>query len=117
MTENTEFKDQMRTLIQNVSANPAELEFPTDRWGFTSGIRKEVLKMAATVKGQKDKHDLLVGTLAILVAHIQKRLPIDAETQAKRVAEMQKFEKNRSHLDRISGRQAPLRSSTGESNG
>lgn len=112
MTESTEVsvKDQLRELIKEVSVNPAELKFPTDRWGFTSAIRREVLKQAATVRGQKDKHDLLVGTLAILIAHIQKRLPIDAETQAKKVEDMQRFEQHRVHLDRISGRTAPLRS-------
>ena len=103
-------KASLKYLIQEVSANPAELKFPTDKWGFTSGVRREVLKMASTVRGQKDKHDLLVGTLAILIAHIQKRLPVDAELQAKVLADRAKFEENRSHLDRISGRTAPLRS-------
>src|SRR5690606_23710307 len=105
---NTENKpdnnDTLRDLIATVSANPAELKFPTDKWGFTSGVRREVLKMAATVKGQKDKHDLLVGTLAILIAHIQKRLPVDAATREKALADQAKFAENRQWKDRISGR-------------
>lgn len=65
--------DGIKALIANVSDNPAKVEFPTDKWGFTSAIRKEVLKAASNVKGNEEKHNLLLGTLAILCQHIMVR--------------------------------------------
>lgn len=85
----------IKELVQQVSANPALVQFPTDRWGFTSAVRREVLKQAAMVRGQKDKHDLLVGTLAILLSHVQKRFPVDQANRLKYEADIQKFAQER----------------------
>lgn len=69
--------NSLKALLAAAGPNPAVLKFPTDRWGFTSEIKKSVLKAAATVRGQQDKHDILIGTLAVLIAHIKARLPAD----------------------------------------
>lgn len=74
-----EAKIRFKELLASVPANPADLKFPTDKWGFTSGVRREVLKAASSVRGQEEKHDLLVMTLAILIQHIHARKPKDAE--------------------------------------
>lgn len=99
MADLAEFKE----LIVNVSANPAEIQFPTDKWGFTSAIRKEVLRTAANVKGQKDKHDLLVATMAVLVAHIQKRLPGDVQRRVDAQAAIAKFAAERAPREQLTG--------------
>ena len=74
--------DRIKDLVAQAGANPAELVFPTDKWGFTSDVKKAVLKAAGTVRGQDDKHALLVGTLAVLIKHIQERKVGDAELAA-----------------------------------
>ena len=69
---------QIKDLVANATSNPAELVFPTDKWGFTSEVKKAILKAAGTVRGQDDKHALLVGTLAVLIQHIKLRKGSDA---------------------------------------
>lgn len=82
------FLDQIKALCAKAGRNPATLEFPTDRWGFTSRIKKEVLLSASQVKGQDDKHDLLIGTLAVLMAHVKARKESDAADRL-RLAQLQ----------------------------
>lgn len=72
---------EIATMVRAAGSNPAKLEFPTDPWGFTSAIKTQVLKAASTVKGSDDKHALLVGTLAVLIAHIKARKDSDAHEQ------------------------------------
>lgn len=73
-------------LIKAAGPNAAALEFPTDQWGFTSGLKKEVLKAASSVQGQTEKHELLVGTILVLLAHIKARKDADAEYRLQRLA-------------------------------
>lgn len=95
--------DEIRKLIASTGANPAELKYPIDRWGFTSEIKKVVLKAASSVKGQDDKHELLMGVLAILLAHVKARKGPDAEVQARMFAEQERAAVARRHLERVSG--------------
>lgn len=71
--------DALKEMLKTVSANPAEIKFPKDQWGFTSGVRREVLRACASVRGNDEKHAILVATLAILLQHTHKRLPKDKE--------------------------------------
>ena len=93
--------DQIKELVAAAGDNPATLVFPTDRWGFTSGIKREVLKAASTVRGQDDKHALLVGTLAVLIAHIKKRKAKDEQVQADRMAGIQAARTERAPRERV----------------
>lgn len=86
----------LKDLLAKVGTNPAKLEFPQDRWGFTSAIRKEVLKAASAVKGQDDKHDLLLSTLLVLLTHIKARKDADAANRQKFMKELDK-----AHLERL----------------
>lgn len=86
----------LRDLLAKVGTNPAKLEFPQDRWGFTSAIRKEVLKAASAVKGQDDKHNLLLSTLLVLLTHIKARKDADTENRKKFMSELDK-----AHLERL----------------
>lgn len=87
--DSTAFYEGVKKEIANVSDNVALINFPTDQWGFTSGVRKAVLQAASRVEGQDDKHDLLVGTLSILVAHIRKRKVKDTADRELRFKRMQ----------------------------
>lgn len=77
----------VQELMRDVSANPTLVKWPRDQWGFTSAIKKEVLEAAGKVRGNTDKHDLLLATLAVAIAHIQKRQAKDT----KAVANSRKF--------------------------
>lgn len=70
-------REALGALLANVSVNPALVEFPQDPWGFTRGLRAAILKAASSVKGQQDKQDVLYGTLAVGMKHIQNRLKLD----------------------------------------
>lgn len=93
----TDPMDAVKELVRKAGSNPAELEFPTDPWGFTSGLKQSVLRAAGTVRGQDDKHILLMGTLMVLLAHIRARLPADKEARSNALAaeEAARLERNR----------------------
>lgn len=78
-------KPIVKQLMDEVSANPTEIKWPRDQWGNTTGFKKEFLKAASNVRGNADKHDVLLNTLAVAIAHIQKRRAKDvAYTKASR---------------------------------
>lgn len=56
-----------------VSGNPATLQLPTDRYGLTSAVRKEVLIAAGRLRGHAEKTELLELTLVTLLKHIRAR--------------------------------------------
>ena len=85
----------LKALIAVAGANPATLVFPQDKWGFTSALKKEILKAAGSVKGQDDKHDLLLGTLVVLVTHIKARKDKDAADKVKFMRELEQAHKDR----------------------
>lgn len=49
--------------------NRSLLVFPTDKYGFTSGMRKEMLDAAARIKGDLHKYNLFMETLDIVKSH------------------------------------------------
>ncbi len=110
--------NSLKALLAAAGPNPAALKFPTDRWGFTSEIKKSVLKAAATVRGQQDKHDILIGTLAVLIAHIKARLPEDRKTAEYFMQVEAAATAERLNRERITASPTSLRPSTdGEPNG
>lgn len=89
-------------LLTKVTTNPATLQFPQDSYGFTSEVRKVVLRAASNVKGQDDKHELLINTLAILITHIKLRKDADKAFEQKRLDEIQAAADERAPRERIS---------------
>ena len=71
-----------------VSANPAMVEFPLDRWGMTSELRKAGIRAAQSVRGDPEKQALLVATLRVLAQHSAARVNSDADAVAARVAKI-----------------------------
>lgn len=94
---------QLRELVAAAGANPAALKFPTDKWGFTSQLKSEVLRVASTVKGSDEKHELLIGTLAVLIAHINARKVGDAELQRTRLERIRREADERGPRERVTG--------------
>ena len=94
---------ELGKLIATVGTNPAKLQFPTDKWGFTTKLKKEILLAASNVRGQDDKHDLLIGTLAILITHIKARKDSDRDIQAKARAEKIAAAEERKPREQYSG--------------
>lgn len=94
---------EIAALVKAAGANPAALQFPTDKWGFTSQIKTQVLKAASTVKGSDDKHALLVGTLAVLIAHVKARLESDKNEQKLRLERIAAAQTERAPRERVSG--------------
>lgn len=95
---------EIQKLVKAAGPNPAALKFPTDKWGFTSKIKTEILRTASTVKGNDEKHDLLIGTLAILIAHIQARKGSDKALQDKRLERIIAAAEERAPRERTTGR-------------
>lgn len=85
MYDRKEFMERAQKLVQNVSTNPAAIEWPQDQWGFTTGLRKELTSAARRVVGQDDKHDLLIATLSVALAHVRKRKEVDAVAAAEKL--------------------------------
>jgi hypothetical protein len=71
----------VQQLMRDVSDNPMLVKWPRDRWGTTTALKKEVLAAASTVRGNQDKHDILLNTLAVAIAHIQKRRQKDVRAR------------------------------------
>lgn len=93
--------DQIKDLVAKATANPATLQFPTDKWGFTSQIKKEVLKAGSTVRGQDDKHDLLIGTLSVLIRHLQLRKSTDLENAQRQLKRIEQAQAERAPRERV----------------
>ena len=66
-------------LVKNVAVNRAEVQFPSDPWGFTREVKKALLEAAALVRGNPVKLKLLTDTLVVGLAHAKKRFPEDQE--------------------------------------
>lgn len=71
-----------------VSANPAQVEFPRDTWGFTTQLRKYGLLVAGAIRGDEEKLTLYIQTLAILAQHAQARIEGDKQAREVRLAEI-----------------------------
>lgn len=97
-------RSELKELVASASHNPALLKFPQDRWGFTSKIKTQVLDAASTVRGNDDKHELLIGTLAVLIAHIKARKAHDAEVQERRLERIRAEASERGPRERVTGR-------------
>lgn len=80
MTDTTTIQ-QVTAEVPQVSTNPALLQFPQDKWGYTSKMRKELLAAASTIKGQPDKLALFLATLDIIREHATARFEIDVQTR------------------------------------
>lgn len=70
---------------ENVT-NPRLLVFPQDSTGFLYKMKNEVLKAVERQNGNQEKHDALIGTLAVLYKFAKTRMAMQAETRAAAVA-------------------------------
>lgn len=89
-----------------VSTNAALVEFPRDQWGMTSELRKAGLRACSSVRGNEEKHKLLLQTLRVIAQHSAARLQGDADALVARGAQIASAQT--SHLHRVSSNPAPL---------
>lgn len=85
-----------------VPSNPAMVEFPRDVWGFTTELRKALLKAAGSVRGNSDKHDVLMQTIRVGAQHAFARLDGDAGNVAAKVAALADKAASRYEAGRVS---------------
>ena len=75
--------------VSGAVVNPRAIEFPFDKHGFTTVLRKEGVRAIGRIKGDADKFDVLIHTLKVLGEHAKikkadhvKRMKADAEATA-----------------------------------
>ena len=87
--------EKIKSLLDNVPSNPKLIEWPLDRHGFTSGLRKEGLLAAGRIGTDREKQKLALITLAILTKHIQNRMKADEAFHAASNKFRTQYEKDR----------------------
>lgn len=80
--------------VNPVSANPAQVEWPTDQWGMTAELRKSGLRAAGSCRGNQEKLDLFLATLRVLAQHALARLESDRAELADQLAALDEAQKN-----------------------
>lgn len=53
--------------------NPANLNFPTDRFGLTKDVKKDFKIMVRRMHGDPDKWDVYIETMKVLTKHAKAR--------------------------------------------
>lgn len=92
----TPFQADMQRILADVSKNPALIEFPRDQWGMTTAMRRHSLQAAGSIRGDRDKLEVFLGTLQVLAKHVQARLADDMaarEARSREVADQYKNER------------------------
>jgi len=112
MTENVKENTKkpltvVQQLMQDVSDNPMQIKWPRDTWGTTTELKKAVIYAASTVRGNADKHDLLLNTLAVAIAHIQKRRAKDVRARELSRKGLQAAKEDRIPRQRVSAHARP----------
>ena len=72
-------------LASKVPTNPAFLEWPTDKHGVTSDLKKHALAAIGKIKGNKERHDLVMFTLGVLAKHAMTRYLADKDYQLEQI--------------------------------
>jgi hypothetical protein len=94
----------VQQLMQDVSDNPMQVKWPRDKWGITTALKKEVLMAGGSVRDNQEKHDTLLNTLAVAIAHVQKRRLKDQRVKAQRKASNDVAFADREPRQRVSAR-------------
>jgi hypothetical protein len=77
------YKAPTKQMQYEVSANPALLAFPTDRYGITKDIRKAMISTASRIAGDANKKDLVLQVMKILLEHIELKFVADNQYKLK----------------------------------
>lgn len=96
--------EAMKALAAAANPNPALLQFPQDPWGFTTELRKVGARACAGVRGQDDKHVVLMGTLMVLMAHARVRLKGDAAARMQQIADVENTMQEAERYTRVYGK-------------
>ncbi|MCY1708351.1 hypothetical protein [Pannonibacter sp. SL95] len=91
----TDHAEVRAKLTADVSANPAQVEFPLDVYGFTTDLRKAGLAAAQRIAADPDKYEVFATTLSIILAHAKARMKSDKLSRKKQLDDIQRFAKDR----------------------
>lgn len=92
--------DNLKELMDNVSDNSSLIVWPRDEWGFTSELKKAIVKIASRVPTE-EKSDLAIATLMVALAHLKKRRAKDARVAKLMLDETAKAEIAREPMERF----------------
>lgn len=67
--------------------NPTTLSFPTDVYGMTKDLRKDMLTISSRIKGDEAKLQLLKDTLSLCMKHVMARFAEEKAAREKVAAE------------------------------
>ncbi len=56
-----------------VSANPIDIDWPSDKYLMTHALRNEIKRVAARLHGDKEKLALVLATLEVGAGHAKAR--------------------------------------------
>lgn len=70
-------KPSEKRVTRAPGANPALLDFPTDRWGITKDIKTAITRAASRIAGDEGKKALVDEVLRILVLHLNAKYKQD----------------------------------------
>lgn len=73
------YKAPTKQSAREVSANPALIAFPNDRYGITKDIKTAMIRAASRVAGDQAKKDLVIEVISILSKHIELKFVKDRE--------------------------------------
>jgi hypothetical protein len=99
----TNTPEELKELMQRVDTNPAKVEWPRDTWGFTSPVKKELLKALSAIKGDADKTILMESVLIIALKHMKARAEADVRERALRSERLEKAQEERLVRQRVYG--------------
>lgn len=88
-------------LVRNVSVNAAQIQYPSDIWGTTSALRKEFANITGKLNGHPARTEILLATLAVMAAHVQKRTQKDNDLRSARRARVTEGQQRRAPLERF----------------
>lgn len=88
-------------LVDNVSANPAHIQWPSDEHGITSALKKAFATVGTAAKGNAQKEETILATIMVGLAHVRKRVKLDAEVQGRRRADIRRAAEARKPLERF----------------
>lgn len=80
--ERAKYKPVDKQVAREASANPALLQFPTDRWGITKDLKKAMIHLASRIAGDDSKKALTDEVLKILVVHLNAKVQADKKYKA-----------------------------------
>lgn len=80
-------------MTKKIGSNPAQIPWPTDKWGFTRELRKAVATAASRVKGDQNKKEILDETLKVALGFLEISFKDGVKTRKRLLSDLAKADK------------------------